>query len=130
MVTPIEIVTAFIAEWGKSNEAMLASYRRYFTAATVWENVGLTVSTGIEEALAVLKGFEPAFGVHYIKVDMLHVAAAGNVVLTERLDRMMNKNGIEAWTVRLMGVFEVENGKIARWREYFDNTAIPQPNAT
>jgi limonene-1,2-epoxide hydrolase len=130
MATPIEIVTAFIAEWGKSNEAMLAAYRRYFTTATVWENVGLTVSTGVEEALAVLKGFEPAFGVHYIKVDMLYIAAAGNVVLTERLDRMIDKQGIEAWTVRLMGVFEVENGKIARWREYFDNSAIPQPKAS
>ena len=130
MATPIETVTAFIAEWGKGNEEMLASYRDFFTAATVWENVGLSVTTGGEEAVALLQGFETAYGVHHIKVDMLNIAAAGNVVLTERVDRMMDRNGNEGWVVRMMGVFEVEGGKIARWREYFDSASVPQPVAS
>lgn len=126
-MTPTETVVAFIAEWGKGNEAMLAAYRHYFTPATVWENVGLSVTTGIEEAIALLNGFEPAYGVHYIKVDLLHIAAAGEVVLTERVDRMMDRNGVEGWSVRMMGIFELQNGKVARWREYFDSAAVPAP---
>lgn len=128
MDTPINTVTAFLAEWSKSLEAMRASYRDYFTAATVWENVGMATTTGIGEALALIDGFESGYGIQTIKVDMINIAAAGNIVLTERVDRMITVDGSEAMAIRLMGVFEVADGKIVRWRDYFDTAALAKPS--
>ena len=47
-----------------------------------------------------------------------HIAADGETVLTERVDVME----MQGKTVELpvMGTFEVRDGKIARWRDYFD----------
>jgi limonene-1,2-epoxide hydrolase len=44
------------------------------------------------------------------------------VVFTERLDRFqMNGKWLE---IPVMGVFELENGKITGWRDYFDLQTI------
>jgi len=49
---------------------------------------------------------------------LLAIAAVGNKVLTERSDDF----GVGGVTVRLplMGIFEIEDGLIAAWRDYFD----------
>lgn len=125
MGTPIETVTAFLTEWSKSPEAMRASYHHYFTDATVWENVGVGTTTGVNEALKLLNEFEVGFGIATVKVDMIGMAAAGNIVFNERIDRMIAADGSEIFSIRLMGVFEIEDGKIARWRDYFDTAALP-----
>ena len=53
------------------------------------------------------------------------VAVAGNTVFVERLDR--HRIG-EAWIeLPVTGVFEVNNGKISYWREYFDLDTIREP---
>ena len=46
------------------------------------------------------------------------IAATGNTVMTERTDHL--HMGDHAIVLRVMGVFEVSNGKIAAWRDYFD----------
>jgi limonene-1,2-epoxide hydrolase len=53
--------------------------------------------------------------------EVKQIAAGGDVVLTERVDRFI---GAEK-TVELpvMGAFEIEDGKIAAWRDYFDMAA-------
>lgn len=54
----------------------------------------------------------------YMKCGPIHVASDGRVVFTERLDSFITKGRkIEH---HLMAVFEVEDGKIKAWREYFD----------
>jgi limonene-1,2-epoxide hydrolase len=49
---------------------------------------------------------------------MLNLAASGDVVFTERVDVFTYPDN----TVELpvAGVFEVRDGKIAAWRDYFD----------
>lgn len=127
MTTPIETVTAFLAEWDKSREAMLASYQAYFTPETIWENVGMSTTTGIDEAIALLGQFDATYDVKTVGVDMINISAAGNVVMTERVDRLIAAAGHEVMAIRMMGVFEVENGKIVYWRDYFDTAAIVTP---
>lgn len=124
MPTPIETVTAFVAQWGVSREALRASIRDYFTPATIWENVGFATTTGIDEAFGLLDGFERDAGVVTIGIDMLAIVADGNRVLTERVDRMIAADGTEIMGLRLMGIFEVADGKIAAWRDYFDTAAL------
>jgi limonene-1,2-epoxide hydrolase len=49
----------------------------------------------------------------------------GTVVMNERTDVMRRKDGGEV-PLPVMGVFEVHDGKIAAWRDYFDMAAITQ----
>lgn len=44
--------------------------------------------------------------------------AVGRQVMTERVDHFQFPEGVVA--VPLMGIFEIENGLIAKWREYAD----------
>ena len=57
-------------------------------------------------------------GVESIEFRILNIAADGNTVLTERLDIFVLPNV----TIELpvMGTFELRDGKIAKWRDYFD----------
>ena len=51
----------------------------------------------------------------------MKIAEAGNVVFTERVDRFeMAGKKIE---LPVAGVFEIEDGKINAWRNYFDTAA-------
>ena len=50
--------------------------------------------------------------------DILNLVSAGDVVIAERLDR--TKAGDKAVDLPCTGVFEMENGKIKVWRDYFD----------
>jgi limonene-1,2-epoxide hydrolase len=47
-----------------------------------------------------------------------NIVADGDVVLTERVDVFVLPNGKVELPV--MGTFEVRDGKIAAWRDYFD----------
>jgi len=53
---------------------------------------------------------------------MLHISGDREVVLTERLERFESRSD-EGKVVELhvMGAFELRNGKIAHWRDYFDS---------
>jgi limonene-1,2-epoxide hydrolase len=51
-----------------------------------------------------------------------NIAANDNVVFIERLDRHQLPGG---WAeLPVVGIFEIHEGKIAKWREYFDFTTI------
>ena len=121
MPTPIELVTAFAADFSEGNKGMYGTIRTYFKPDTVWENVGLATTTGVEEALALIDQFEQSMGIAAIRIEMLAIAADGNRVLTERIDRMLRADGTEIWAPRVMGIFEVDGDRITAWRDYFDS---------
>lgn len=120
MPTPAETVAAFVAEWGRSPEAMLDSFRTYFLPDTIWENVGMCTTTGADEAVALMQQFIERFGLGTIDVEMVAMAASGNHVLTERIDVMRRPDGSEIMPVRVSGTFEVVDGRIIAQRDYFD----------
>ncbi len=47
-----------------------------------------------------------------------HLAAAGDIVFTERVDTFTLEKG--TISVPVAGVFEIRDGKISAWRDYFD----------
>ncbi len=50
-----------------------------------------------------------------------HQTAAGGVVLTERLEHFKHLKGErEACELPVMGAFELKDGKITAWRDYFE----------
>ncbi|WP_417620310.1 limonene-1,2-epoxide hydrolase family protein [Parasphingorhabdus sp.] len=124
MSKPIETATQFLEQLGKSKEAMHAAIRTYLTPDTVWENVGLAKTAGIEEALGLLAQFEQTMGVDRIRIDTLAIAASGDTVLTERIDYLVGADGTEHIALRVMGVLEIKNEKITAWRDYFDTAAL------
>ena len=123
MSTPTETVTAFLAECGKSKAAMQAAYRQYFSPKCVWENVGMAKTTGPDEALALMQQFE-SMGIAYFSVKTTAIAAQGHKVLTERVDSLLGADGKTIKTLSVMGTFEVDNGKITAWRDYFDTAGF------
>jgi len=88
----------------------------YFTDDAVYHNIPMAPATGKAEIRAVLEMFVP--GSPEIEFSMLNVACNGDVVFTERVDRM--SIGGNKVSVPVAGVFEVRGGKIAAWRDYFD----------
>jgi len=82
----------------------------------VYHNVGMEPTVGRDASLAAVKMqfdmFEP------ISFRIRNLAADGDTVLTERVDEV-TANGVTA-PVPVMGTFEVRDGRIVRWRDYFD----------
>ena len=121
MPSPTEIVCTFLAMWEKPfgfGEAVQA----YFRPDTVWENVGMTRTTGPQEALTAFPGFGD--GGPPIRVETLAIATAGDQVLTERIDHIIGPDGNPAMSIRVMGIFEVSGDRIASWRDYFDTAGF------
>ena len=108
------IVNAFMAEFDVEHPDadQLASY---FTDDAVYHNMPMAPAEGIETVRAALAGVTQMTSKGW---EILHSAANGDVVLNERVDRF-DMGGTEV-SVQVMGVFEIRDGKIARWRDYFD----------
>lgn len=123
MPTPAEIVTEFLASWGTPG-GFAEAVHKHFTPDTVWENVGMSVTTGPEEAAALFANLGGGQGEVLMRVDNLAVAPLGNKVLTERLDHVLGPDGEPAMTIRVMGTFEVADGRITAWRDYFDTAGF------
>jgi limonene-1,2-epoxide hydrolase len=50
--------------------------------------------------------------------EVRHIVAEGDIVMTERVDNFMV--GERRISVPCMGIFELRDGKIAAWRDYWD----------
>lgn len=119
MADPIGTVEAFLSKLGEPG-GFGAAVNEWFTPGTVYENVGLSKTTGVEQAMAVVEQFETGFGASAIRVETLSICAAGNTVLTERIDHLVDPSGKVLASIPLMGIFEIEGGKVTAWRDYFD----------
>ena len=110
---PTELVTRFCDAWGDGDvDAILG----FFTPDAVYHNIPLAPVTGVDAIRATIEGF--AGGVDKIEFRVGHIAATGNVVLTERVDAFIT--GDKVIELPVMGTFEVDGDKIAAWRDYFD----------
>ena len=88
----------------------------FFAEGAVYHNIPMAPAVGEEAIRGVLEMFLPTS--QKVEFDVLALASDGDVVFTERVDRfVMGDNTIE---LPVAGVFEVRDGKIAAWRDYFD----------
>ncbi|EKF24092.1 snoaL-like domain protein [Mycolicibacterium hassiacum DSM 44199] len=80
-----------------------------------WQNVGFPTVRGRDRIIGMMRRGQGRFR---FEVKIHRIAAEGNAVLTERTD------ALEFGPVRLQfwvcGVFEVHDGRITLWRDYFD----------
>ncbi len=92
----------------------------------MWQQSGFPTTTGPEEAAALLSSLVDSLGLASIDVEYLHVASSENVVFTERLDWLVQRDGTRIGPAVVVGVTEFRDGKISAWREYFDTSGLTQ----
>jgi len=111
-----KLVLEFCEAWTRRDIDELLGY---FTDDAVYHNIPMQPVHGHDQIRNVLQLFVPTS--EKIDFETLHIAAAGDVVHTERVDRfVMGDKTIE---LPVAGVFEIRDGKIAAWRDYFDMAA-------
>jgi limonene-1,2-epoxide hydrolase len=113
MADPIDVVQTFCDTWAKGD---LDALIEFFTEDAVYHNIPVAPVTGKAAIRDTIAGFTA--GVDRVEFRTRNIAASGSVVLTERVDAFFTPTV----TIELpvMGTFEVVDGKIAAWRDYFD----------
>jgi limonene-1,2-epoxide hydrolase len=110
---PIELVRRFCDAWTAGDlDAIVA----FFTADAVYHNIPIEPVTGRETIKATIAGFTA--GVEKVEFIVHNIAADGAIVFTERTD-VFHLPG-KSISLPVAGVFEVRDGLIAAWRDYFD----------
>lgn len=109
-----DIVLAFCKAWETRDVDQIMAF---MTEDCFYENVPMGHVRGTEEIAGLLQSFigdakEIDWVVHHI------AESPSGVVLTERLDRFLI--GDRWLEMRVMGTFELTEGKISAWRDYFD----------
>ncbi|MEX0874551.1 MAG: limonene-1,2-epoxide hydrolase family protein [Actinomycetota bacterium] len=108
-----QVVRDFCKAWERKDMDELVGF---MTEDAVYHNIPLQPAKGHEEIKGVMAMFVPLS--KQIEFKILGIAADGDTVFTERVDTFVMDGGTISLPVA--GVFEVKDGKIASWRDYFD----------
>jgi len=109
-----DLVRRFCDAFGKGASA--AELVDFFADDAVYHNIPVDPAVGHEAILGLINMFvTPAERVEF---RVRNLVANGDTVLTERVDVFHLRNAVIELPV--MGTFEVRDGKIAAWRDYFD----------
>lgn len=118
MTDPETLVREFCDAWSKKDPDLLTDY---FTEDGVYHNMPMQALEGRDAIRGFLTGF--LSGVETAEFRMLHVVASRDVVMTERVDVFRTAEGREG-AFPVAGIFEIRDGKIAAWRDYFDMAQV------
>ena len=117
--TPDELVTEFCKKWASPDPAELAGY---FTDDGVYHNVPMDPVQGPDAIREFIAGFTAAFDGIDFQVHR-QISDGSGIVMNERTDVMRRKNGGPI-ALPVMGVFEIVDGKITKWSDYFDMATV------
>lgn len=106
-----QVVTAFCKAVSKGAVEEALSY---LADDCLYHNIPLDPIQGKATIAQTLAGFGEALGTFDFKI--VHQVASGNIVMNERIDTF-SKSG---YALPVAGIFEVKDGKIVSWRDYFD----------
>ena len=96
----------------------LEDWRELFAPKAVYRNIPMPGDTiGPDAIHEFLRG---AIAVYDVKCDTLSAVADERRVAVERLEHFSQRDGKRAFDLPVLGIFELENGKITAWRDYFD----------
>lgn len=111
--TPTKIVQDFCTAWTRLDiEELMA----YFGPDPVYHNMPGPPAKGREAVRRTIESFLK--GWQHTEWEVTNIAANGNVVFAERVDR--TDAGGRHVDLPCVGVFEIQDGKITAWRDYFD----------
>ena len=106
------MIRHFIAAWERRDAAHIVGC---FTDDGVYHSIPLQPVVGKDAIRAFVEGFaDTPPG----RLEIRHQIASARIVMNERTD-FITLNG-KPVTLPISGVFEIEDGRIKAWREYFD----------
>lgn len=109
-----KVVRDFLGSWeARSLETICSG----FADDAVYHNVPVAPIEGIAGIRGIFEAFLGAFA--DAKLDIVTLAAEPGRVLVERVDYFTMNDGRKV-VLPVTGVFEVKNGKITRFSDYFD----------
>ncbi len=111
-----DLVSAFCKAWSNHDVDEVLGY---FTEDAVYHNMPMPPMQGKPAIKTILQ--QIVSPTSWIGWETLNIAEAGSIVFTERVDRF--EMGGKKVELPVAGVFEIENGKIKAWRDYFDMAA-------
>jgi limonene-1,2-epoxide hydrolase len=112
------LVREFVAAWEQRDSDFIIGC---LTEDATYHAMPLNPIEGKEAIAAWVRHFED---VQPGSLDVHHQIASGDVVMNERTDRIV-LNGHPV-TLPITAVFELDDGRIRAWREYFDQTAAKE----
>ncbi|WP_205873130.1 limonene-1,2-epoxide hydrolase family protein [Mycobacterium camsae] len=109
-----QVVREFLGSWEARSLDTICSG---FADDAVYHNVPVAPIEGIAGIRGIFEAFLDAFA--DAKLDIVTLAAEPGRVLVERVDYFTMNDGRKV-VLPVTGVFEVKNGKITRFSDYFD----------
>ena len=107
------VVRAFLDSWQDRNvEAIMA----FFAPGAVYHNMPVAPCEGAAAIRTIFEAFVTAFDEAELR--LINLAVAGDIVFTERVDYF--SLGDRRVVLPVNGVFEVRDGLIHAFRDYFD----------
>ena len=107
-----EMIRNFLAAWERRDTELIMGT---FADDAVYHSIPLTPIVG---KAAIGRWVHTFAEVPPGRLEIRHQVASGNVVMNERTDYITINN--RPVVLPICGVFEIENGLIRGWREYFD----------
>jgi limonene-1,2-epoxide hydrolase len=107
------IVRDFIAAWSRLDVDEIVAF---FTPDGTYHNMMSKPISGHDNLRKFIGGFIKDWT--QTNWDVLNVVSQGDIVMAERLDR--TRLGAKSVDLPCCGVFELADGKIRNWRDYFD----------
>ena len=108
-----KVIIDFIEAWNRMDFDSISSA---LDENIFYHNIPMEPLNGKEAALNFLTSLADCESIFW---ELTFIAENGNAVLTERIDNFNYKDGRKI-SLPVMGTFEVKNGKIIKWRDYFD----------
>jgi limonene-1,2-epoxide hydrolase len=106
-------VRSFIAAWSRLDANELVGF---FTEDGTYHNMMAKPVSGRENLRKFIAGFLKGWTA--TEWDIVNIVSRGDVVMAERLDRTrLDDKKVD---LPCVGVFEMQDGKIKVWRDYFD----------
>jgi len=113
MSDDIRLVEDFVAAF---NAKDIDRIMTFFTEDAVYHNMPMQPVQGADAVRQVIASYVGA--ATEIDWEILAISQTGSTVLTERVDRF--DFGGRSVSLPVMGAFDLRNGKITAWRDYFD----------
>jgi limonene-1,2-epoxide hydrolase len=115
----LAVVERLIAAWEARDVRAIAAC---FTSDGVWHNMPYPPIAGREAISESIKRF--LAGVEHVRFEVQHAGVvAPGVVMNERVDSFRQQGGKEL-RIPVTGVFELRDGLIHVWRDYFDSSVM------
>lgn len=115
----IAIVEKILDAWNRTNFEDVAGL---FAVDGVFHSVMRQPLVGRDTIYRHLKTLQSAKAGNEVDIQVKHIGVIDGLVFTERLDKVL-MNGRRG-EIPAVGIFEVRDGQIALWREYYDRETL------